>query len=55
MMRSYKREPVFRAFLDNRLSDQVVMQAESEKVGDTLSAQTHMEFEALLSGALILD
>lgn len=31
------------------------MQAEAEKLGDTLSAQTHMELEALLSGALILD
>jgi hypothetical protein len=29
------------------------MQAEAEKAEDTLSAQTHMEFEALLSGALI--
>ena len=38
-----------------RLVTQVVMQAEAEKVEDTLSAQTHMELEALLSAALILD
>jgi len=38
-----------------RLATQVVMQAEAEKAEDTLSSQTHMGFEALLSGALILD